>query len=77
MKVKVQIDQAVWERCEFEVEIDDDVPPDQLQEHISDAVDAYDGFGEESHQQFILDEPVLNLDSERKAILPDGTELEF
>lgn len=75
MKVQVQVDQAVWERSTFEVEVEDGLEGDELAEAIGEAIDNYDGYGEEGHEQEILDDPVYGIDTERMAILPDGTEI--
>lgn len=76
MKVWINVDQAVWERSTFEVEVPDGLTGDELKDAIRDAVDNYDGYGEPGHQQEILDDPVYGIDVERRATLPGGQVME-
>lgn len=73
MKVQVQVDQAVWERTTFEVEVDDGLEGEELQEAIREKVNNFEGYGEPGYQQRILDEPVYSISAEREATLPDGS----
>jgi hypothetical protein len=77
MKVTIQVDQAVWERSTFEVEVPDGLEGEALRDALNNAIDNYDGYGEEDHSQGILDDPVHGIDSDTKALLPDGTELDL
>lgn len=77
MKVTVQIDQAVWERSTFEVEIEDGLSLDEFNEQIEEAIDNFTGYGEPGYTQEILDDPVYGIDTQRVAILPSGEEVQL
>lgn len=77
MKVTIIQDQAVWERSTFEVEVPDGLEGDALQDALAEEATNYNGYGEPEHQQEILDDPVMGMSTETKAILPDGREIEL
>jgi hypothetical protein len=73
MRVKVEIDQAVWERTTFYVNIsdkpmDEDERAAAIQKEIAD----YDEYGGPDHEQETLDSYVEGVPNETKATLPDG-----
>lgn len=74
MKVEVQVDQAVWERCTFEVEVPDGLEGEELSEALYAAKEEFSGYGEAGYRQEILD-AVEGIDTETKCTLPDGTEI--
>lgn len=76
MKVPITIDQAVWERTTFTVEIEDGLTGDDLTEALQTAVDNYE-YASDSYQTSILDEPVYGVNKTSTAELPDGSEIEF
>ncbi len=77
MKVSITIDQAVWERSEFTVEVEDGLTGEALTEAIEQAVDNYDEWGTDGCKQSTLDEPVYGINLDKKATLETGTELAF
>ena len=74
MLVQIIRDQAVWERETFYVEVPDGLKGDDLEQAISDAEDAYQGYSEDpEYSKEILDEAVFSVGTERKYLI-DGVE---
>ena len=77
VRVQIQVDQAVWERSTFEVEVAEGLGGEELADALREAVDDFDGYGEPGYMQWILDSSVDGIDIERKATLPDGKEIDL
>lgn len=72
MKVIITVDQAVWERSTFSVDVTDGLKGEALTKALREAVGSYDGYGEADHEQEILDSPVEGVDTQTQAELPNG-----
>lgn len=72
MKVRIQRDQAVWERETFEVEVPDGWDMEDL-EVLEDAINNFDGYEAAGYSKEILD-PVLSIDTETVFFDEDGEE---
>ena len=77
VRVQIQIDQAVWERSTFEVEVAEGLDDEELTEALRNAVDDFDGYGEPGYMQWVLDSSVDGIDIERKATLSNGKEIDL
>lgn len=84
MRVAIQIDQAVWERQTFEIEVPDDFDPDN-EEHrelvdlkISEVMDVVGTPAEAafSYSQEVVSE-VFSIGTETTLTMPDGTEIDL
>lgn len=74
--IKIQRDQAVWERETFEVEVPEGFDPDD-EEHrdvLEHAIDTFQGYHLPGYFREILDAPVYGLSTETVFFSPDGEE---
>ena len=77
VRVQVRIDQAVWERSTFEVEIAKGLDGEELVNALRSAVGAFDGYDEPGCRWWILDGAVEGVNIERRVTLPDGKEIDL
>ena len=77
VRVQVRIDQAVWERSTFEVEVTEGLDGEELTEALRCAIGAFDGYSEPGYRQWILGNAVEGIDIARRVTLPDGKEIDL
>jgi hypothetical protein len=78
MKIRIQRDQAVWERETFEVEVPDDFDPNQ-DDHVETLHETLENLvapALPSYSLKILD-AVLGISTETTLIMPDGREVDL